>query len=565
VVASNSALATAQSERDELRRERDSLQSAYQELVRQLQLLRRRIFVAKAERVSTAQLELEFAATSARLAQLGFVLEPDDSLDLHEPQTDSSPAEPGGKPPRKRPSGRRNLKELDLPEERIEIPDPLFEPLVLAGKAERIGTEDSYSLGRQRSGGLRVVTARFKYRLIDAAGQSAIETAPLPPRAFPRSLLAPSLAAHALTAKYCDGLPFFRVEQRLSREGLPVDRGTLSRQAEELGALLGATVVQAMKKDARSAFCIATDATGISLAPIKDDKQERKPCRKGHFFVLVADRDHVLYDFTAKHNSSAVIDMLGGYDGYVQADANSVYDSLFRDFVLRDPDDPESAVRPTEVGCWAHCRRGFWEAALTTRDARAREAMHRIARFYELEEKFRKKPPSEVTRLRAGLLAPEMQAFFAWAEGLWESEKSRRGPLRSALGYAMRQKQPLLRVLEDGRLPLDNNRSERNLRTIAVGRKAWLFCGSDDHAQSAANLFSLIASAKLHGLDPELYLTELLRLVAQWPRDRYLELSPKYWARTRARLDPTELQREFWHYTIPGEPLVLDAPPLPHV
>ncbi len=109
-------------------------------------------------------------------------------------------------------------------------------------------------------------------------------------------------------------------------------------------------------------------------------------------------------------------------------------------------------------------------------------------------------------------------------------------------------------MLEDGRLILDNNRSERELRRIAVGRKAWLFVGSDDHATAAGHVFSLIASARLHGLDPEVYLRDLFRVLAHWPRDRYLELAPKYWATTRARLVPEQLAREIGDLTVPPLP-----------
>jgi hypothetical protein len=129
------------------------------------------------------------------------------------------------------------------------------------------------------------------------------------------------------------------------------------------------------------------------------------------------------------------------------------------------------------------------------------------------------------------------------------------GLLRSALGYAVRQKEALLRVLDDGTLRLDNNESERELRRIAVGRKAWLFVGSDDHGQSAGHLMSLIASARLHRIDPEAYLRDLFRVLAHWPRDRYIELAPKYWLATRARLDHDELARDIGPLTVP--------PPLP--
>ncbi|MFP2924759.1 transposase [Pyxidicoccus sp. 3LG] len=123
--------------------------------------------------------------------------------------------------------------------------------------------------------------------------------------------------------------------------------------------------------------------------------------------------------------------------------------------------------------------------------------------------------------------------------------------------FTLNQRTPLVRFLEDGRLRLDNNLSENALRHQVVGRKAWLFVGSDDHAQSAGHLFTLIATARLHRIDPEAYLRDLLRVLAHWPRERYLELAPKYWAATRARLVATELDAEVGELTVP-EPL---APP----
>jgi hypothetical protein len=127
--------------------------------------------------------------------------------------------------------------------------------------------------------------------------------------------------------------------------------------------------------------------------------------------------------------------------------------------------------------------------------------------------------------------------------------------LRTALGYAVRQRDALMRFFEDGRLEMTNNHSERQLRRVATGRNAWLFVGSDIHGQSAANLFTLIASARLHKLDPEVYLRDVFRVLPFWPRDRYIELAPRYWCTTRARLDPKELELEIGWLTIPEPPL----------
>ena len=163
-----------------------------------------------------------------------------------------------------------------------------------------------------------------------------------------------------------------------------------------------------------------------------------------------------------------------------------------------------------------------------------------------------------------GTEGPHVVAFFAFAEEAYERVKHQRGLLRSALGYCVRQKDALMRFLDDGRLEMTNNHSERQLRRVAVGRKAWLFVGSDDHGQATGNLLTLIASARLHKLDPELYLRDVFRVLPHWPRERYLELAPRYWSATRARLDPKELDQELGPLTVPEPPLpTATAAPMP--
>jgi hypothetical protein len=329
----------------------------------------------------------------------------------------------------------------------------------------------------------------------------------------------------------------------------------MCRWLEDAGATAGTTVIAAARKEAlATAFCLSTDATGVAVQPIPTVDKKRQPCRHAHFFVQIADRDHVFFEFTPRETSAAVGEMFKGFDGYVQADAKSVYDILFRP---PDGDGTNAAAaqdRRTEVGCWVHGRRGLWEAAITTKSEVAREGLFRIHRIYALEKTWRGKPPDEIKRLRNIHSRPLVEAFFTWAEAEHEKVRAVRGPLRSAFGYFMRQKAALMRFLDDGRLRLDNNHSEGELRRIAVGRKAWLFVGSDDHGTSAGHLFSLIASARLHRLDPEEYLRDLFRVLGQWPRDRYIELAPKYWAATRARLNPVELANEVGTITIPPPP-----------
>jgi hypothetical protein len=386
-----------------------------------------------------------------------------------------------------------------------------------------------------------------------------IITAPMPPQILPRSIATASLLAHIVSDKFCDGLPLHRQEDRFARLGFRIDRGTMSRWVEDLGMIVGSSVVAAMRDDAmRTAFCISTDATGVLVQPVRGDKGDtkRRACRRGHFFVQIADADHVFFEYTERETSAAVGEMFKGFSGYVQADAKNVYDFLFKppdERPLPDDGEPDLAVRH-ELGCYSHCRRRFWEAAVTTKDPVAREAVLRIKRLYDLDRTWRERPHPEIKALREIHLRPHTDAFFAWVAEEYERVKDVRGLLRSALGYAHRQRGPLTRFFDDGRLCLDNNASERELRRIAVGRKAWLFVGSDDHAQAAGNLLTLVASARLHRLDPEVYLRDLFRVLPHWPRERYLELAPRYWLDTRARLDPAQLDAELGPLTIPDPP-----------
>ncbi len=539
--AERAAHASAQERVVKLTEERDLLRASHERLRLELELLKRRIFVAKAERVDTAQLELEFAEKLAALDRLG-----------GGPPPVAAAGGQGGSEKRK-PTGRRDLRDLKMPVVRVETFEPLFEKLVAEGKAERFGFEESRKVAWQRGGARMLVHARAKYRVVDEHGDSMIETTPMPPECFPRSLAAPSLLAHILTDKFCDGLPLNRIENRLARDGFPLDRGTMSRWVEDAGATAGATVVAAAREEAwRTAFCIATDATGIPVQPEAREDGKAQACHRGHYFVQIADRDHIFFEYARKETSATLVEMFEGYSGYIQADAKSVYDVLFRE-PDHPPEDGEGDTR-LEVGCWSHARRKFWEATCTKSEV-AREGLARIGYMFALDDGWRREPSDAVQRARSQYLRPHLEDFFAWAEVEHERVRDQRGLLRSALGYAVRQKEALMRVLDDGRLHLENNRSERELRRIAVGRKSWLFVGSHDHGEAAGHIFSLVASARLHRLDPEDYLRDLFRVLAHWPRDRYLELAPKYWAQTRSRLDPAELAAEIGPLTVP--------PPLP--
>jgi transposase len=454
------------------------------------------------------------------------------------------------------------LRKLPLREERIEISDPHLEKLVDAGKCTRHGFEERCTIAHQRASKCRVVIARVRYKTTDAEGNTDVIATPMHAEMLPGSIAAPSLAGHVIMENVGKGLPLFRIEDGLARDGIRIDRATLCRWKKLVGDKLGDTVIKAMAKHALAhAFCISTDATGVAIQPIYSHEKGSGPCKKGHFLVMIADRDHILYEYLESENGRAIYERFRGFEGHVQADAKSVFNLLFDDeqaLRLKAPDLDADGCARVEVGCWYHCRRRYWEAAIAKSPV-GREGLVRIGRIFELDESWKGEPPSEIKRLRLQHLRPHVDSFFAWVSEQRSLYRDQRGYTRTALEYANNQREVLTRFFDDGRLVLTNNGAERALKTVALGRKAWLFCGSDDHAKSTAALYSIIASARLHGLEPGEYLRCLIRLVPLWPADRMLELSPLFWNRTRARLDETQLLAEFGLLDIPTEPLDTSA------
>jgi hypothetical protein len=522
----------------------EELQGKIRALMEQVALLERRIFAAKKERIDHQQLDLEFAGAKKELDALQRELQGQLGAPSDAPSNDGN--KPSSPKPKAKPTGKRDLAACtSMPTQSIVITDPEGEALVLAGKASRIEAPPSYRLGFVRGGYTRVAITLMTYRVetaeLGAEKRATLITALQAPTLFPRSLATPSLVAKILIDKYADGLPLYRQEERLSREGLELDRGTMSRWVQTSGVALG-PLMNAFKKHALdNALCAAVDATGVLIQPaLSERKGSHQACRKGHFFGIVIDKSAVAFEYTRHETSAAVQSMLGGFKGYVQSDAKNVFDIL---------DEREDAA--PRLGCWAHCRRHFYDAAAVNRDKRALEALMRIGRIYKLERDHAKSPPSARRVMRDTFARAEVDAFFAWLKPICESVEHERGLTRSAFLYARNQEPELRTYLSDERLNIDNNRCERALRTVAVGRKNWLFIGSDEHAESTAAIMTAIASSRVNGLDPNSYLRDMLRVLPHWPKERLLELAPTRWLVTRSTLNQAQLEAEMGPLDVP--------------
>ena len=524
-----------------------SLEEAIANLAHENMLLKRRLFGNKTERSHTDETQLALGDLLAPETELQKQL--DDALAKANVDADAAPkppATPDNEPKGNKPAGRRNLLSSNLPRCLVEIRDEELE----AKGCRQIGFEESAQLMFRRGGFAVLVKRVAKYEVIEN-GVATVSTVPSPETLFPRAMLHTSTIAHLTVAKFGLGVPHYRLEQSLADQGVALDRGTMSRYVEQVGNTLGATIVQAMWADAiANAHVISTDATGALVQPVKNSDGKAQSCKKGHFFTAVVDCDAVLFSYVERHTSESVKQLFGAFRGYLQADASNVYDVL----KSGPPNDTDEGV--TLVGCFAHLRRYFFEAAIC-RYPIGVQGLMRIRAIYAIERVVNQAPATARASLREQHVRPLAVSFFEWARSARAITQGRNLATK-ALGYAVNQETELMKVLDDAKLPLDNTRAERALRKIVVGRKAWMFYGSDTHAEAAAAIFSVIASCRLHRIDPFTYLEEVLRVLPYWPRQRYLELAPKHWQGTRSRLRPEELAAPLSAFEIP--PIAV-APP----
>lgn len=398
----------------------------------------------------------------------------------------------------------------NLPLERIEIVPPEVERDPDA--FELIGTDTRRVLERRPSATIVVEVSYKKYVRKDRerGGETRVfapETVELP---IERGVAGPSMLADTIVRRWQDHQPLNRLEGIYAREGLTVAKSTLCTWHDQL-ADLAHPLVDAMRAEALAEPYLCVDATGVLVLA-------KERCRVGHFWVAVAPEKHVLFQYSSRHDSAAVDTLLAGYTGYLVADAHAVYDHLYRNGAV------------LEVGCWAHTRRYFFKA-LASDPERAKTALAWIAALFSLERSLVSTPAKKRREIRQARAAPIVDAFFAWCD-LEADRVLDESPIAQGIGYARNQRVALRRFLDDGRLPLHNNISELNLRREVVGRKNWLFCGSDDGAEVNAVFVSLLASCALNRLEPLSYMRDLLCLLPRWPRSRVLELAPAHWRKT---------------------------------
>jgi transposase len=338
--------------------------------------------------------------------------------------------------------------------------------------------------------------------------------APLPPEPIPRGTVGAGLLAHVLVSKWFDHLPLYRLEGILARLGWNVSRSTLCDQMMRCAEVL-TPLYDLMCRRVRASFALHADDTPIVLL---------NPRRTAYAWVYVGDQcnPYTVFDLSAGRQQDFPEKFLAGYRGFVHADAYAGYNPLY-------------TAGATHVGCWAHARRGFFEAKESDQ-ARAHEALARIRLLYavEAEAKTQGLTGTDLAAYRRKHAGPVLQSFADWLaqEVPRVLPKSKIG---EAVGYAANQWPTLIRYLDDGRLTIDNAPAEQAIRPLAVGRRNWLQIAGDGGLKSAAVLLSVAASAKRHGVNPWLYVRHLLaESAARKPDADFSDLLPDAWTQAGA-------------------------------
>jgi transposase len=483
-----------------MRRERDAYHDLYLETLERCRKLELGLFGQKSERLPPNEAQMSLAMLGMMLGQGNAVADeplPPTRVEEHE---------------RRKPTGRKPLP-AELP--RVEV-------IVVPPEVQREGTDafeqigqDSTEVIERRPASLvvvRVIKPKFVRKDRERDSATAVLVGETPALPIERGLAGPGMLADSIVRRWEDHLPLHRLENIYAREGIELARSTVCGWHMQLVSLVR-PIVDAMRHDAFEQPYLCVDATGVLV-------QAKEKCRTGHFWVLVAPGRHALFEFTSKHDSDAVDEVLAGYQGYLVADAHSVYDHLYESGDL------------TEVNCWAHLRRYFFKA-LSSDPARARVALGLVNALFRIERSLADSPRKKRKSIRQLRSAPIVERFFSWCDAERDHVLDDT-PIKKGIGYAINQRQGLSRFLEDGRLPLHNNMSELQLRREAIGRKNWLFVGSEDGAEANAIFVSLLASCRLHGIEPWAYLRDVLCLLPSWPMHRVFDLSPLRWKTTAA-------------------------------
>jgi transposase len=463
------------------------------------QLLRQR-YGHKSERLDENQLFL-FAV---EMAGTGQPVPP-------EPPAAASKPKPEGHGRRRLPQSlKRRRVVYDLPEQERQCPQ-------CQGALRHIGEEISERLEYVPASLEVIEEVCQKYACPKGC---TVVTAEKPVAPIDKGLPGPGLLAHVAVSKYGDHLPLHRQEAIFARQGVDLSRQTMCGWMRECAELVH-PLVDLMKQRVLSSKAVQTDDTPVAVLD-----PELPHTRTGRIWTYVGDPEHpyTVYDYTPNRSRAGPDAFLKGFRGYLQADAYSGYDEIYK----------EAGRGVTEVACWAHARRKFFEAQSSDL-MRSTVVLAYVHLLYEVEHEAHDQ--SLNSDERRALRQNKSKPILADIKAYLERERPKvlpKSPEGQAISYTLSNWAALERYSEDGDLEIDNNGAERSLRGVAVGRKNWMFFGSDNGGRTAALLTSLVATCKRHHMDPFAYLRDVFERINAHPKNRLEELLPDRWLAARS-------------------------------
>jgi transposase len=478
---------------DELQRVLDAtaadyrqLQEKHAELAETLALLRRYVFGPRRER-------LYDDPGQGHLFDLHDTVLGVDAAAPPEPDT----AAPGERPKTARPRGRTSLDHL--PHNRIEHDLPEAEKTCpcCGGAKHRIGEDLSREL--EFTPAKLEVNVHVLPKYACPKCRDGVASPPVPPKPIPGGIAGPGLVAYVLVGKFSDHLPLYRLEDILIRHGVHLSRSTLCDWVRNAADLLG-PLAELQKTLVLQSSVLWTDDTHVIVLGGANPGST-----KGRFWPYIGDAEHPysVYDFTMSRARDGPATFLSDYHGFLQADAYGGYDGIFLG----------SNGTIVEVACWAHARRKFYDAR-SNAPREANQVLEWIWQLYDVEDRAVDMTAAERQLLRQRESVPILDRIETYLDEL-SPRVLPKSALGKALTYARNQRAALRQYVNDGRLTIDNNVSERTLRIQAIGRKNWEFLGSPEAGPRAAVLFTILAGAKRHRLEPWAYVRDvLLRLSA---------------------------------------------------
>jgi len=492
-------ITTLLQENEKLRKQNDFLAQCLADM-------QRKLYGRKSEQINPDQLQLFIDGVRSDSEPVP-VATNDETPDYEEPPARINKKKRGLHPGRAPLPNHLERKDIHLHPDNLDCP-------CCGHKMEPAGEEISEELG--------MIPARFfvrrliRHKVACRECQDAVVRPALPAAAIEKCRAGSDVLAAIIVSKYADHLPLYRQQAIYRREDVELSRVTMGSWIGKCAFLLKPVVAQ-MKDELLASGVVQSDDTGVKYL------EPPGPAKSGYLWAYVSSKGDVVYDFTTSRSRAGPTSFLAGFQGILQVDGYAAYNEIF------------ATAGIGHAACWAHVRRKF-ENALKTEPLESAMVLQKIQELYRVEKEIRaldpKPSPTQITRVRVEKSLPVIHRLKEYLMEYLEKALPK-SPFGKAIKYALGQWEWLETYIHDGRVEIDNNSCERAMRKVAVGRKNWLFAGSDQGGHNAAILYSVIETCARLRINPHEYLTDILVRVGTHRQSRIAEITPRGWLAAR--------------------------------